>query len=179
MIAAAVSFSPTPTPRAESSALWKEWFRRQGPNLVLFARQQTSQPSEAEDLVQEAVRKLWQMNPDCPPDNALAYHKIRQLATDFARSRIRRAVREETWESEAPRVEWFDRRAEKTERDSRLESAVRALPPEQREVISLKIWGELTFDQIARTLDISPNTAASRYRYALERLRTLLAPSEA
>ncbi len=179
MIAAAVSFPTNTNPRADSSALWKEWFRRQGPNLVLFARQQTSVPSEAEDLVQEAVRKLWQLNPDTPPDNALAYHKIRQLATDFARSRIRRGVREETWESEAPRVEWFDRRAERTERDARLESAVRALPPEQREVISLKIWGELTFDQIARTLDISPNTAASRYRYGLERLRTLLAPSEA
>jgi len=35
----------------------------------------------------------------------------------------------------------------------------------------LKIWGELTFDQIATQLAISPNTAASRYRYALAGLR--------
>jgi len=45
------------------------------------------------------------------------------------------------------------------------------LPSAQREVLTLKIWGELTFDEIARELDISHNTAASRYRYALAALR--------
>jgi len=38
-------------------------------------------------------------------------------------------------------------------------------------VVTLKIWGELTFDEIARTLDESLNTVASRYRYALEKLK--------
>ena len=42
---------------------------------------------------------------------------------------------------------------------------------EQRELIALKIDGELTFAEIAACLGISPNTAASRYRYALEKLR--------
>ena len=45
---------------------------------------------------------------------------------------------------------------------------------DQQEVVVLKIWGELTFQEIADTLDISGNTAASRYRYALEKLRDLL-----
>ncbi len=45
------------------------------------------------------------------------------------------------------------------------------LPPEQKEVLTLKIWGELTFDEIGRTLDLSLNTVASRYRYALQKLR--------
>ena len=45
----------------------------------------------------------------------------------------------------------------------------------KREVIALKIEGELTFAQIAEALDISINTAASRYRYALEKLRVVLA----
>ncbi|OPX21729.1 MAG: hypothetical protein B1H04_06155 [Planctomycetales bacterium 4484_123] len=40
--------------------------------------------------------------------------------------------------------------------------------------ISLKIDGQLTFAQIGEVLGISPNTAASRYRYALEKLRRLL-----
>jgi RNA polymerase sigma-70 factor (ECF subfamily) len=35
----------------------------------------------------------------------------------------------------------------------------------------LKIWGDLTFDEIARTLDLSSNTVASRYRYALQKLK--------
>jgi len=47
------------------------------------------------------------------------------------------------------------------------------LPAPQREVITLKVWGGLTFAEIAATLDIPPNTAASRYRYGLEELRRL------
>jgi RNA polymerase sigma-70 factor (ECF subfamily) len=45
------------------------------------------------------------------------------------------------------------------------------LPPEQREVIALKIDAGLTFVQIANVLGVSLNTAASRYRYAIEKLR--------
>lgn len=53
-------------------------------------------------------------------------------------------------------------------------AAVQRLPREQREVLAMKIQGELTFREIAEVCGISPNTAASRYRYALERLRALL-----
>lgn len=52
-----------------------------------------------------------------------------------------------------------------------LEHALAALPPEQREVVTLKIDGELTFEEAGAVLGISPSTAASRYRYAMEKLR--------
>ncbi len=52
--------------------------------------------------------------------------------------------------------------------------ALAALPAGQAEVVVLKVWHELTFAEIGQTLDISPNTAASRYRYGLEKLRTIL-----
>ena len=45
------------------------------------------------------------------------------------------------------------------------------LPEEQREVIMLKVYAGLTFKEIAETLELSANTVASRYRYAIERLR--------
>jgi len=61
------------------------------------------------------------------------------------------------------------------ESDEELEQALRQLPPDQREVVALKIDGELTFAQIAEVLGVSPNTAASRYRYALEKLRRMIA----
>lgn len=48
--------------------------------------------------------------------------------------------------------------------------ALRRLPREQSEVVVLKIWEELTFAQIGEVLEISANTAASRYRYAMQRL---------
>ena len=47
-------------------------------------------------------------------------------------------------------------------------------PTEQREVIVLKVDAGLTFAELAAVLGISANTAASRYRYALEKLRTAL-----
>jgi RNA polymerase sigma-70 factor (ECF subfamily) len=58
------------------------------------------------------------------------------------------------------------------DRSERLERALRALPAEQREVIALKIDGDLTLAEISQVLQISQNTAASRYRYALEKLRS-------
>jgi RNA polymerase sigma-70 factor (ECF subfamily) len=60
----------------------------------------------------------------------------------------------------------------------RLERALHGLPLEQREVIALKIDGELTFAQIAQVIGASINTAASRYRYALEKLRKELETPE-
>jgi len=55
-------------------------------------------------------------------------------------------------------------------------SAMGDLPPDQRAVVHLKIWEELTFAEIAGTLGIPANTAASRYRYALDKLEGLLRP---
>jgi RNA polymerase sigma-70 factor (ECF subfamily) len=57
-----------------------------------------------------------------------------------------------------------------------LAEALGELPPEQRAVVHLKLWERLTFEQIAGALDISPNTAASRYRYAIDKLRARLRP---
>jgi RNA polymerase sigma-70 factor (ECF subfamily) len=57
-----------------------------------------------------------------------------------------------------------------------LSQAMDDLPPEQRAVVHLKLWEGMTFEQIAETLEIPPNTAASRYRYALDKLRERLRP---
>jgi len=57
-----------------------------------------------------------------------------------------------------------------------LASALAELPEEQHAVVHLKLWEELTFEEIAAALDISPNTAASRYRYGLDKLRDRLRP---
>jgi RNA polymerase sigma-70 factor (ECF subfamily) len=59
-----------------------------------------------------------------------------------------------------------------------LAAAVERLPNEQREVVILKIWNELTFAEIGSVLEISQNTAASRYRYALGALKKILQPHE-
>ena len=57
-----------------------------------------------------------------------------------------------------------------------LAEALADLPPDQRAVVHLKLWEGLTFEEIAHTLDIPANTAASRYRYGLDKLRERLRP---
>jgi RNA polymerase sigma-70 factor, ECF subfamily len=55
-----------------------------------------------------------------------------------------------------------------------LSSSLAALPLEQREVIALKIFEEMTFEEIGRHLEISINTAASRYRYGIQKMKQLM-----
>jgi RNA polymerase sigma-70 factor, ECF subfamily len=57
-----------------------------------------------------------------------------------------------------------------------LAAALSELPPDQRAVVHLKLWEGLTFEQIAVALEIPLNTAASRYRYGLDKLRERLRP---
>ncbi|TWT95025.1 RNA polymerase sigma factor [Neorhodopirellula pilleata] len=56
--------------------------------------------------------------------------------------------------------------------------ALRKLPMQQSEVVVLKIWEDMTFADIANVLEITPSTAASRYRYAKQKLAQLLASHE-
>jgi len=57
-----------------------------------------------------------------------------------------------------------------------LSAALGDIPAEQRAVVHLKLWDGLTFEQIAELLGIPLNTAASRYRYGLDKLRERLRP---
>ncbi|MDB6174593.1 MAG: sigH [Chthoniobacteraceae bacterium] len=54
--------------------------------------------------------------------------------------------------------------------------ALSRLPADQRAVVHLKLWEQMTFSEIAAALEISANTAASRYRYGLDKLQALLLP---
>jgi len=58
----------------------------------------------------------------------------------------------------------------------KLTEALGELPPDQRAVVHLKLWENLAFEAIAETLEIPLNTAASRYRYGLDKLRERLRP---
>ncbi len=64
--------------------------------------------------------------------------------------------------------------AEEKDERLRLERALRTLPPEQREVVHLKVYEKKTFKEISEMTFVSINTASSRYRYALEKLALLL-----
>jgi RNA polymerase sigma-70 factor, ECF subfamily len=65
-------------------------------------------------------------------------------------------------------------RTEGSETATAIARALAELPEEQRTVVVLKLYQGLTFQEIAGILQIPLNTAASRYRYALEKLRPAL-----
>ena len=69
----------------------------------------------------------------------------------------------------------FDGPLEQAERRAAVAAALEALPDAQREVLVMRVWGGLTFPQVAEALGIPADTAASRFRYALGKLRELLA----
>jgi len=150
---------------------WKEWFQHYGPKLLLCARQWTRSRADAEDVVQEAFVRFWRHQRHLGGDpRALLVTSIRRAAIDLARSNVRRVRREEESAGDAERL--FESAPAADDRIQVIENAMRRLPDEQREVLTLKIWGELTFDEIGNELDIPLNTAASRYRYALAALRS-------
>jgi RNA polymerase sigma-70 factor (ECF subfamily) len=155
---------------------WKDWFQLNGPKLLLCARQWTRSLADAEDVVQEAFVRFWRNQRGLGGEpQALLITSIRRAAIDLARRNDRRQRREEQAEDAPP---FFEVLAEADDRRVAIEAALRRLPDEQREVLALKIWGELTFEEISRQLDIPLNTAASRYRYALAALRKELTAAD-
>jgi len=148
---------------------WKVCFSQLAPGLLLFARQWLRSSADAEDVVQEAFVRFWRRNHNIE-NRALLYATVRSIALDFLRRDNRRARRESDVVSE---IEHSVQPKFTTEDETQraLAAAVDHLPDEQREVVVMKIWNELTFIEIGRVLGISQNTAASRYRYALGALR--------
>jgi len=138
----------------------------------------TGRPTDAEDAVAEVFLVMTRR----PASLAAVEQPAAYLATS-----VRNVVGRQIAKREKDRTateQLFTRQTEATlqtptdERSEQLRQALGRLPESQREIVALKIYAELTFAEIAETLDISANTAASRYRYALEKLRDLLAGEE-
>lgn len=145
-------------------------YDRFAPSLFRVAVNLTGSPHDAEDAVQEVfvgvVRARRQMR-NVENLRAYVFAALRRAALRLAAVRRERSLSpEELLCLSAPQTKGPD-----GEQALRLERALQRLPTEQREVVALKIDGGLTFAEIAAVLGISPNTAASRYRYALEKLR--------
>ena len=154
---------------------WSEWFEKYGPRMLLYARQKTPSFADAEDVVQEAFVRFWKSSARYHPEpHVQLFVLVRRVAIDQARSRIRRKKREERAEDWVGSQPLFTESMEKKEDHLMIQECIGKLSEEQKEVLVLKIWGELTLGQIGRALEISPNTVASRYRYALTNLRRSL-----
>jgi RNA polymerase sigma-70 factor, ECF subfamily len=143
--------------------------------LVRFAVAVTRNQHDAEDAVQAALVRLASkpqlLRPVACPW-AYLLRMVRNEALVIARRKERcRATADLTDLVTLCRVDELERE----ESHRAVWSALRTLPPEQAEVVVLKIWEEMTFAQIGQILETSPNTVASRYQYAMTRLTRRLA----
>jgi RNA polymerase sigma-70 factor (ECF subfamily) len=130
--------------------------------------------AEAEDAVHDLFVALARGRERLRYVEDLDAYVFASLRHAIAARTDRQRLERRYWKSVVPTVAVESHSPEPAHDQGEVAAALAALPAEQREIVVMKIDGGLTFAQIAQMLAISPNTAASRYRYALEKLRKLL-----
>ena len=147
--------------------------------LFAFLLNFTRNEADTRDLLQDLFCKIAsrpELLNGVREERAFLIRLAHNLAIDLMR---RRGTREKNFaELAADYRELFAPSPDADEHSFRqvLAEALGELPPDQRAVVHLKLWEGLTFDAIADALEIPPNTAASRYRYGLDKLRERLRP---
>lgn len=150
---------------------WQEaLYEAQSACLILYGRALGLTHSEAEDVVQDLFQVL--LTKPTAPDEPARYllRAFRNRAIRFKRSFWRRCI------AELESQRWFETTPGETDAERAAMRCLARLNRDQREVIVLKHWHQLTFEQIGELLEISPHTAAGRYRYGLQHLRRHLDP---
>lgn len=144
----------------------QDLYRQHGPALLAYGASLLGDRATAEDVLHQVFVKLL-ANERLPED-------ARPYLFKAVRNRAFNALRGSARLTSLDAQEWLVKPQGMVEAGLEIEQAMRELPPEQREVVVMRIWGEMTMPEIAAVLEIPENTAASRYRYALNKLRALL-----
>lgn len=147
-------------------------YEQKAAELILYGRALGLSHGEAEDVVQETFVALLALN--APPDQPLHYcvRAFRNRALNYRRglwTRLRRELESRRWFERLPGESAMEREAMR---------CLAELPQDQREVIVLKFWHSYTFEEIGDLLELSPNTAAGRYRYGMKKLKNRLTSNE-
>jgi RNA polymerase sigma-70 factor (ECF subfamily) len=160
------------TARSETAEI-ELLYRQHGSALLLFATAVAGERSRAQDAVHQVFLKLLEARSlnGVQDTKAYLFTSVRNAILNDIRARRSDAALED-------KAAWFDPPNRDYSGEQNLRRALNALPDDQRQATILHVWGELTFAQVAEVLGISANTAASRYRYALAKLREAMEPKE-
>lgn len=127
-----------------------------------------SSPSDAEDVMQEVFLKVARKR-------GPAIRELKAYLLTAARNEAYSLLRRRRFETDSFDLDGMPQNlsdsSHRWEDGGSLQEALTALPLEQREVVTLKVYEGMTFEEIARIVDAPTNTVASRYRYALQKLR--------
>ena len=160
-------------------------YKAKAAELILYGRALGLSHGEAEDVLQETFLALMA---DGGNNCRGAPGKVHQPEFYCVRAYRNRALnhRRSLWRSLRTATlwrvfaecHWFEKSPDESLQTATMQDAavrsLKELPVEQREAIVLKIWHQLTFEEIGGLLGISPNTAAGRYRYGLQKIKRTL-----
>jgi RNA polymerase sigma-70 factor (ECF subfamily) len=138
-------------------------YEQHGRALLAYACAFLHEPSQAEDVLHQVFLQLLKDGGTEIASPGYLFRAVRNRVLNQIRDRSREVAL-------GPEAQWLESHSGSTETALALQSALRVLPEEQREVIVLRVWGQMTFEEVAGVVGVSPNTAASRYRYGLEKL---------
>lgn len=142
--------------------------------LVRFAAALTRHQQDAEDAVQGALARLARQ-PERLKGLSRPWAYLLRMVRNEVLSNARRQQRNRPAGALEDLITFCPvDEMEREESHRAVWAALRTLPPEQAEVVVLKIWEGMTFAQISEVLELSPNTAASRYHYAMTKLTARL-----
>ena len=152
-----------------SNSHWcEELYDAKAAGLILYGRALGLSHSEAEDVLHETFAALLELDQAPGQPEHYCVRSFRNRALNHRRGLWRRLARE------LESARWFEPGDEESPRERDAMRCLAQLPPEQREVIVLKIWHGCTFEAIGELLELSPNTAAGRYRYGLQKIKACL-----
>jgi len=138
-------------------------YEEHGRGLLAYACSFVTSFATAEDVLHQVFERL--LRGDLSIHGApvaYLYRAVRNTALNKVRGRAADVEWDDGWLKSPKGME---------ETAFELQSELRELPEEQREVIVLHIWGQMSFEEVANAIAIPANTAASRYRYGLSKLR--------
>ncbi len=144
-------------------------YAESGPRLYRYALMILADRRDAEDVLQQVFAAVLSKRTLPAIDDAGAYFRtaVRNTAYSLLRQRrTARSVEEMILEPVVPGCSPAEQAA--------LEQALRALPPEQREIVHLHVYEGMTFQEVADATGESINTVAARYRYALDKMRKMI-----
>lgn len=162
-------------PGSELQRLYDEHAQALFAFLMNFIRHE----ADTRDVLQEVFTKLAR-HPNllhgARDERSFLIRLAHNAAIDLMRRRGAREKYHEEFGAEPEKIFAPSNNPDEAALRNELSDALAELPAEQRAVVHLKLWEGLTFEQIADTLDVPLNTAASRYRYGLDKLRGRLRP---
>lgn len=157
-----------------------DWVRQHGRAVYGYVLRFVRDADAADDLTQDVFRKAWQSR-EAYREQGTARAYLLRIADRLACDRYRRSHPsvhwdDESWQKNQPssREDEPSSRLERAETERQLAAALDNLSPSQRRVLALRYYGDLSFAEIAETLEVPLNTVLSHCHRGLKTLRRML-----